>query len=80
MFGIADYAAFQRRWKRDRDTLVHAKRGAPSSRLAAAGRVLCEADAKDVLAWRPADKSDPTGKKLDYDKKVVLGDLDTSTR
>ena len=47
---LADYSAFQRRWKRDRDTLVRGERGAPSSRLAAAGPVLCEADAKDVLA------------------------------
>jgi len=33
---------------------------------------LVEADAKDVHAWRPKDK---TGKITDYDKRVALGDL-----
>jgi len=47
---LGDYAAFQRRWKRDR-TLRSPRAATPAkeSPLAAAGRVLCEADAKAVL-------------------------------
>ncbi|MBI3052657.1 MAG: acetate--CoA ligase family protein [Betaproteobacteria bacterium] len=49
---LADYAAFQRRWKRDRQFMREAplRPPAPSSRLAAAGRMICEADAKEILA------------------------------
>jgi hypothetical protein len=46
---LADYAAFQRRWRRDRATLApqHPRK---RSLLASSGPVLCEADAKAVLA------------------------------
>lgn len=47
---LADYAGFQRRWKRDRATLAPSERPAKPSLLASSGRVLCEADAKAVLA------------------------------
>ncbi len=48
---LADYSAFQRRWKRDRQFMRAPLRPpAPSSRLAAAGRMICEADAKEILA------------------------------
>lgn len=48
---LADYAAFQRRWKRDRKALANATVSSDTSaRLATLGRVLCEADAKEVLA------------------------------
>jgi acyl-CoA synthetase (NDP forming) len=48
---LADYGAFQRRWPRDRDLLEAPRNAAPlAARLRAAGRVLCESDAKDVLA------------------------------
>jgi acyl-CoA synthetase (NDP forming) len=47
---LADYAAFQRRWQRDRAALVPSKHPAKPSLLASSGRVLCEADAKGILA------------------------------
>ncbi|MBI4191612.1 MAG: acetate--CoA ligase family protein [Betaproteobacteria bacterium] len=59
---LADYAAFQRRWKRDRLSMRAAQQRPPasSSRLAAADRILCEADAKEILAEyglpRPAER------------------------
>jgi acyl-CoA synthetase (NDP forming) len=47
---LADYASFQRRWKRDRATVAASKPAARPSSLASSGDVLCEADAKAVLA------------------------------
>ena len=46
---LADYTAFQRRWRRDRSTLTDSKRPRPSP-LPSSERVLCEVDAKAVLA------------------------------
>ena len=58
---LSEYAALLRRWKRDREHIVARSRGAASdSRLAAADRVVCEADAKEILGQyglpRPAER------------------------
>ena len=48
---LSDYAAFQQRWRRDRRLVQDpARRVEPSSWLARAERILCEADAKEILA------------------------------